>query len=99
MFDSRRETYVELVKHLQRLQDWMMLTDPIAAAVATVRPPRIEDDEEQGRQRLANTTVFASSAVHKAALECTTTYAAFRVHETTKRHLVEQLGESAADAN
>lgn len=94
VFDSRRDSYREAVKHLQLLDRWMQLTEPIATFPGMPTPPTLPNDEAEGQDRLANITVFASRDVYDTIEACTKTFSAFRMHLNTKRAIRAQVGGS-----
>jgi hypothetical protein len=92
IFDFRRDSYVDIVGHLELLGRWIQVTEPIGTYPGMPSPPTLPTDEAEGQQRLANLTVFASRRVYDAVLVCTKTFATFRMHLNTKRAIRAQVG-------
>src|SRR5438132_3607277 len=64
VYESRRDTYVETLVQLHRLEMIMQLTEPFIGPVPD--PPELPDDTETGLLRISQLRAFGSAEVYAA---------------------------------
>jgi hypothetical protein len=88
LYDSRRDTYIETLVFLNRLDLFMHLTEPIIGPLP--EPPELPSDTEEGLLRSARLRAFGSGEVWAAVLDFNKKWAGFRAAVFTLRALEAQ---------